>query len=77
MRPVKEVKKDAVEKYTALGIAAEWVPAIQKAGYNEVADMKDVNPQKVQMDICGVNKKYKLGLTNPSVAEVTEWLSKL
>jgi lysyl-tRNA synthetase class 2 len=39
--------------------------------------MKDVNPQKVQMDICGVNKKYKLGLTNPSVAEVTEWLSKL
>jgi lysyl-tRNA synthetase class 2 len=26
MRPVKEVKKDAVEKYTALGIAAEWVP---------------------------------------------------
>jgi lysyl-tRNA synthetase class 2 len=29
------------------------------------------------MDICGINKKYKLGLTNPSVAEVDEWLKKI
>jgi lysyl-tRNA synthetase class 2 len=77
MRPVKEIKKDSVDKYTALGISAEWVPAIQKAGYNEIADMKDVNPQKLQMNIGDINKKYKLGLTNPSVAEVTEWLKKI
>lgn len=43
-----------------LGIAEEWVPAIQKAGYNLVSDMKDVNPQKLHQDICGINKKYKL-----------------
>jgi lysyl-tRNA synthetase class 2 len=77
MRPEKVVKKDTVDKYTALGIDADWVPVIQKAGYNEVADMKEVNPQKLQMDICGINKKYKLGLTNPSVAEVDEWLKKI
>ena len=77
MRPEKVVKKDSVDKYTALGIDADWVPVIQKAGYNEVADMKEVNPQKLQMDICGINKKYKLGLTNPSVAEVDEWLKKI
>ena len=71
MRPEKVTPKDSVEKYIALGISEDWVPVIQKAGYNLVSDMKDVNPQKLHMDICGVNKKYKLELTNPTVAEVT------
>ena len=77
MRPEKVTPKDSVEKYTVLGISEDWVPVIQKAGYNLVSDMKDVNPQKLHMDICGVNKKYKLELTNPTVAEVTEWQSKI
>ena len=77
MRPEKVTPKDSVEKYIALGISEDWVPVIQKAGYNLVSDMKDVNPQKLHMDICGVNKKYKLELTNPTVAEVTEWQSKI
>ena len=41
------------------------------------SDMKEINPQKLHMDICGVNKKYKLGLTNPSVDQVAEWISKI
>ena len=77
MRPEKVVKKDAAAKYMELGIAEDWVPVIQKAGYNTVADMKDVNPQKLHQDICGINKKYKLELTNPSVNDVTEWINKL
>ena len=32
--------------------------------------MKEVNPQKLHMDICGINKKYKLELTNPTVDEL-------
>ena len=77
MRPEKVTPKDKTEKFTALGIPEEWVPLIQKAGYNLVSDMKEVNPQKLQMDICGVNKKYKLGLTNPSVDEIAAWISKI
>ena len=77
MRPEKVAPKDAVAKYMELGIAEEWVPVIQKAGYNLVADMKEVNPQKLHMDICGINKKYKLELTNPSVDQVAEWISKI
>lgn len=61
----------------ALGIAEDWVPVIQKAGYNTVEDMKDVNPQKLHMDICGINKKYKLELTNPTVNDVTGWIEKI
>lgn len=77
MRPEKKAPKDSADKYVALGISEEWVPVIQKAGYKLVADMQGVNPQKVHMDICGVNKKYKLELKNPSVDEVAAWIEKL
>ena len=77
MRPEKVAPKDAPAKYTELGIPAEWVPVIQKAGYNLVSDMKDVNPQKLHMDICGLNKKYKLELANPTVADVQAWIEKI
>ena len=77
MRPEKVALKDNAAKYMELGIAEDWVPVIQKAGYNLVSDMKEVNPQKLHMDICGINKKYKLGLTNPSVDQVAEWISKI
>ncbi len=77
MRPEKVVVKDANSKYTALGISEEWIPVVQKAGYNKVSDLAGVNPQKAHQEICGVNKKFKLGLTAPSVAEVTEWIAKV
>ena len=77
MRPEKVVKKDAVVKYTELGIPEDWVPVIQKAGYKLVEEMKDVNPQKLHQEICGLNKKHKLELTNPSVNDVTEWIQKI
>ena len=77
MRPEKTAPKDAPAKYTELGIPEAWVPLIQKAGYNVVESMKEVNPQKLHMDICGINKKYKLGLDNPTVAEVEGWINRL
>lgn len=51
MRPEKVIPKDAPARYTELGIPEDWVAVIQKAGYNLVSDMKDVNPQKLHMDI--------------------------
>jgi len=77
MKPEKKTPKDADAKFLALGIPADWIPLVQKAGYNLVADMKEVKPQKFHQDICGVNKKYKVGLENPSVDQVTEWLGKI
>ncbi|MCD8165792.1 MAG: lysine--tRNA ligase [Bacteroides sp.] len=77
MRPEKTIKKDPVSRYTEIGIPQEWVPVIHKAGYNLLEELKDINPQKVHQEICGVNKKYKLELTAPSVNEVAEWISKI
>ena len=77
MRPEKVTPKDAPARYTELGIPEDWVAVIQKAGYNQVSDMKDVNPQKLHMDICGINKKYKLELTNPTENEVADWVGRI
>lgn len=77
MRPEKTVKKDPASKYAEIGVPEEWVPLIQKAGYNTVEEMKGVNPQKLHQEISGVNKKYKLELNSISVNDVTEWMNKL
>ncbi len=77
MKPEKSAPKDPVAKYTALGIDEAWVPVIQKAGYNVVESMKEVNPQKLHMEICGINKKFMLELPNPSVADVQAWIEKI
>ncbi len=75
MRPEKTAKKDAAEKYAQLGIPAEWVPALQKAGYVTTDMLKDVNPNKLRQELCELNKKYKLELENPAAREVETWIA--
>ena len=75
MRPEKVVKRDQEDAYTELGIPAEWVAPLQKAGYLTVDSLDGANPGKVHQEICGLNKKFKLGLTNPSVDNVAAWIN--
>ncbi len=77
MRPEKKVPKDNAAAFATIGVAEEWVPVLHKAGYNLVNDLKGANPQKVQMEIGGINKKFKLGYTTPSVNDVAAWIEKL
>lgn len=76
MKPEKKIPKSTVAEWGALGVPEEWVPVFNKAGYNLVTDIKDVKAQKLQMDVCGVNKKYKLGYDNPKVDEFQAWIDK-
>ncbi len=77
MRPEKSQKRDADARYLELGIPQEWIAVVQKAGYMTVDQLADVAPQKLHQEVCGVNKKYKLEYTNPSVADVQGWIEKL
>ena len=77
MRPEKKVPKSTAEEFAAIGVEADWVPVLYKCGYNLTSDLKGVNPQKIQMDICGINKKYQLGLKNPSVGDIAAWIDKI
>ena len=74
MRPEKKIPKSSVAEWAALGVPEEWVPVYNKAGYNLTSDIKEVKAQKLQMDVCGVNKKYKLGYENPKVDEFQKWI---
>ena len=74
MKPEKAVKKDGPEKFIELGIPAEWADVIMKSGFQTVDALKGLNPNKFHQDICGYNKKNKLGLTNPSKEDVAAWL---
>ena len=73
MRPEKKAVNDPAEKYTALGIPEEWVPVIQKMGYLTADSLKKLSPGKFFNDLCGFNKKNKLGLKAPSIEEVKKW----
>jgi len=75
MRPEKKAAVDSDEKFIDLGISREWVEIIRKAGYQTVAAIKDIKPTKFHQEICGINKKNKIGLTNPSQEEVASWLA--
>ncbi len=77
MKPEKKAPKSSVAEWAAIGVPEEWIPVFNKAGYYLVTDIKDVNPQKLQMDVCGVNKKFKLGLTNPKVEDFAAYIEKV
>ncbi|HXK81603.1 MAG TPA: lysine--tRNA ligase [Bacteroidales bacterium] len=74
MRP--EIKQNSSESadFEEMGIPSDWVNVIQKAGYTKVEELKEVNPNKLHQQICGLNKKLKLGLKNPTQEEIKEWV---
>ncbi len=73
MRPEKKEKTDTKDDYINKGIPEEWVELIQKLGFKTVESLKDVKPGKLFNDLCGLNKKGKLGLKNPSPDDVKSW----
>jgi len=73
MKPEKKIVKDGPEKFIEVGVPAEWVEVLQKTGYDMVSKLKGANFNKLHQDICGYNKKNKLGLTNPSKEDVEGW----
>ncbi|WP_430811696.1 MULTISPECIES: lysine--tRNA ligase [unclassified Carboxylicivirga] len=75
MRPEKRIVPDSDEKFTELGIAPEWVEVIRKIGFSKVDALKETKPSKLFQDLCGYNKKNKLGLKNPSQDDVAAWLA--
>ena len=75
MRPEKVAKRDKEEAYVAIGVPAEWVAPIQKAGFLTVEALGKLDrPGKLFQDLLDINKKYKLGLKVPVVDEVKAWV---
>jgi lysyl-tRNA synthetase class 2 len=77
MRPEKKLISDDESAYLEIGIPKEWIALIKKAGFSHVRELKAININKFHQDICGLNKKFKLGLSNPSKEQIGEWLEKI
>ncbi len=75
MRPEKVQRRDKEEAFTALGVAAEWVAPLYKAGVNTVEQLGTQSAGKLHQELCGINKKFKLGFKAPAVDEVGEWIA--
>ena len=76
MRPEKTVTRDSAERYTGIGVPEEWVELLQKAGYLQVKSLTGMNPNKLHQEICGLNKKFRMGLNNPTPDAVKTWVEK-
>jgi lysyl-tRNA synthetase class 2 len=78
MKPESQKSKveSQKEEYMELGVPEEWIEPLKKLGFTTVAKLKDVEKHtKLHQDICGYNKKNKLGLQNPSQDDVKAWLN--
>lgn len=76
MKPEKKMTVDADDKFLALGIPQEWIAPIRKAGFQTVDALKAVeNTNQLHQQLCGINKKDKLGLKAPLPEEVKQWIS--
>ncbi|PJJ84213.1 lysine--tRNA ligase [Mucilaginibacter auburnensis] len=73
MRPEKKAKVATVEDFTNIGVPAEWVPVLNKMGFNTVEELKAGNPNKVFNDLGGMRKKLKLDITMPAKDVVMAW----
>ena len=75
MRPEKTQARDKAEAYTAIGVPEEWVAPLQKAGFMTVGQLAGANPGKLFQDLCGLNKKFKLELKNPTQDDIKAWIA--
>jgi lysyl-tRNA synthetase class 2 len=56
------------------GIREELIPVLQKLGITSKAQMKELKASKLFNDVCGMRKKMKLEVSNPTLEEVESWL---
>jgi lysyl-tRNA synthetase class 2 len=73
MRPEKKAKVATADDFINIGVTAEWVPVLNKMGFNTVEELKAANPNKVFNDLGGMRKKMKLEIAMPTKEEVMKW----
>ena len=75
MRPEKVQRRDKEEAFTAIGVPAEWVAPIYKAGVYTIDQLAAQTAGKLHQELCGINKKFKLGFKSPLIGDVEQWIA--
>jgi lysyl-tRNA synthetase class 2 len=75
MRPEKKQEYSSEQDFIDIGVRADLLPLLQKMGMLSVHQLKEANASKLFNDICGLRKKMKLEIPNPTLDEVKNWLA--
>ncbi len=76
MRPEKKARRSTEAEWAAAGVPSEWIAPLAKLGVLTTQQLAaTASAGKLQQDLCGLNKKFKLELTNPTADAVKEWIA--
>lgn len=73
MKPEAKPQIAGPAEFIARGVREELVPVLNKAGITTLEQLDEVNPNKLFNDVCGLRKKMKLDIQNPTLDEVKGW----
>ena len=74
MKPENKPQPISDQELQQVGVPQEWMEPVRKVGIVTRENLSEANPNKLFNDLCGFNKKNKLGLKNPSKEEVVAWI---
>ncbi len=75
MRPEKTQRRDKEEVFTAIGVPSDWIAPLYKAGVYTLELLSTQTAGKLHQELCGINKKFKLGFKNPAIEDVEQWIA--
>lgn len=75
MKPEKKADNNELDKQLAeAGVPEVWIIPIKKTGVKTIEEFKELNPNKLFNDLCGMRKKLKMEVAPPQPDEVKGWL---
>ncbi|TAG64741.1 MAG: lysine--tRNA ligase, partial [Runella slithyformis] len=74
MRPEKKTEMATEADFVAVGVPAEYVPALQKMNILTIEQLKAANPNKIFNDLGGMRKKLKIDAPMPKKEDVEAWI---
>ncbi len=76
MKPEAKAQVSAGLDLEELGIDTGYSPLLEKLGVNSKEVLAGLKPGKLHNDLCGLRKKLKLEIENPSPEMVKDWIEK-
>jgi lysyl-tRNA synthetase class 2 len=74
MKPEKQAAGFNEADFIEAGVRHELIPVLQKLGIQSLPHLKEQKASKLFNDVCGLRKKMKLEIQNPTLQEVEAWL---
>lgn len=62
------------KEFLAIGVREDLIPVLQKLGIQSLGQMKEMKASKLFNDVCGMRKKMKLEIPNPTLQDVEGWI---